>query len=62
MAKVGPVLTINRTRPQMFDPSRKWAYRIRSMSTILINLSSRAAAALNTGTVLAGWGVKVVLL
>ena len=43
-------------------PSRKWAYRIRSMSTILINLSSRTAAALNTGPVLVDWEVKVVLL
>ena len=31
-------------------------------STTLFNLSSRAAAALNTGTVLDGWRVKVVLL
>jgi hypothetical protein len=51
-----------RASSRMLDPSRKWAYRIRSISSILINLSSRTAAALNTGTVLADWGVKVVLL
>jgi len=45
----------------MLDPSRKWAYRIRSISTTLVSLSSRAAAALNTDTVLDGWRVKVVL-
>jgi hypothetical protein len=51
-----------RASSRMLDPSRKWAYRIRSISTILINLSSRTAAASTTGTVLVGWGVKVVLL
>ncbi len=50
-----------RASSRMRDPSRKWAYRIRSISTILINLSSRTATASITGTVLDGWRVKVVL-
>lgn len=50
-----------RASSRMLDPSRKWAYRIRSISTTLINLSSRTAAASITGTVLDGERVKVVL-
>ncbi len=50
------------TRRGQMGLSFPWAYRIRSTSTILINLSSRTAAASTTGTVLDAWGVKVVLL
>ena len=47
-----------RASSRMLVPSRKWAYRIRSMSTTLINLSSSAAAASITGTVLMAGGSR----